>query len=80
MEVKMVKCHDMTFIYLPRGQYVSNIQSKVPTNWETEKSYLLQKYIHKLNIGNSHQLQYFKTSLDICYVINCPNNITYSAK
>lgn len=50
------------------GQHLSSTYIVVPQNQEI-KIHPLQKPIQMLNIGNFHQLQYFKTSLNI----NCPN-------
>lgn len=74
MEVRTVKCQDVIFISLCCGQHLCNAQIAVPTNWKIAKVHPLQKTIHMLNMGNSHQLQSFKTSLDVGYDIHCHLN------
>lgn len=74
MIVRTIKCYDTIFLSLSHGLDLSNTHTAGPTNWEIEKVHPLQKPFQVLNTGNSHQLQYFKTSLAACYDINCPPN------
>lgn len=72
MAIRTIKCHNMIFICLMVSIFPTQVA--VPTNWEIEKVHPFQKPIQMLNIGKFHQLQNFKTVLDIRYDINCPPN------